>query len=119
MALWRIFSPTRILTMSAAQTTIGIVYDYDQTLSPGYMTDEVIFPHFGINAEQFWKRSHALVDEQGYDGELAWDPSKPDGQPRRCLDTTRAVGFGFRATTGLEAGLAATIRWYEARRASA
>lgn len=55
----------------------------------------------------------------GYDGELAWDPSKPDGQPRRCLDTTRAVGFGFRATTGLEAGLAATIRWYEARRASA
>ncbi|MEI6534993.1 MAG: HAD family hydrolase, partial [Verrucomicrobiaceae bacterium] len=58
--------------MSAQQTTIGLVYDYDQTLSPGYMTDEVVFPHFGINATQFWKRSHALVDEQGYDGEMAY-----------------------------------------------
>lgn len=58
--------------MSAQQTTIGLVYDYDQTLSPGYMTDEVVFPHFGINAAQFWKRTNALVDEQGYDGEMAY-----------------------------------------------
>ena len=52
--------------MSAAQTTIGLVYDYDQTLSPSYMTDEVLFPHYGISAEQFWKRANALVDEQGF-----------------------------------------------------
>ncbi len=58
--------------MSAAQSTIGLVYDFDQTLSPGYMTDEVIFPHFGINGAQFWKRTDALVDEQGYDPELAY-----------------------------------------------
>lgn len=58
--------------MSAAQTTIGLVYDYDQTLSPNYMTDEVVFPHFGISGEQFWKKSRELVDEQGYDTELAY-----------------------------------------------
>lgn len=103
MALWRIFSPTRILTMSAAQTTIGIVYDYDQTLSPGYMTDEVIFPHFGINAEQFWKRSHALVDEQGYDGELAYlktllDCLTPDPPTNAEL---RALGARLRFFPGL------------------
>ncbi len=58
--------------MGAPQTTIGIIYDYDQTLSPNYMQDEVLFPHFGIKAEQFWKRSRELVDNQGYDGELAY-----------------------------------------------
>jgi hypothetical protein len=58
--------------MAAAQTTIGIIYDYDQTLSPNYMQDEVLFPHFGINPGQFWKKSRELVDSEGYDGELAY-----------------------------------------------
>jgi hypothetical protein len=58
--------------MSAAQTTIAVIYDYDQTLSPTYMQDETLFPHFGINAGQFWKKSRELVDQQGYDGELAY-----------------------------------------------
>jgi GDP-L-fucose synthase len=49
----------------------------------------------------------------GFEGELVWDISKPDGQPRRCLDTTRArEQFGFVATTPLEEGLAKTIAWY-------
>ena len=51
----------------------------------------------------------------GFEGELAWDTSKPDGQPRRCLDTTRAKErFGFEASTGLEDGLRATIDWWRA-----
>ena len=58
--------------MAASQTTIGIIYDYDQTLSPNYMQDEVLFPHFGIKPEQFWKKSRELVDKEGYDGELAY-----------------------------------------------
>ncbi|HYF37716.1 MAG TPA: HAD family hydrolase [Prosthecobacter sp.] len=58
--------------MAALQNTIGIIYDYDQTLSPTYMQDEALFPHFGINAEQFWKKSRQLVDCEGYDGELAY-----------------------------------------------
>lgn len=50
----------------------------------------------------------------GYTGAIGWDTSRPDGQPRRCLDTTRAeAGFGFRATTSLEDGLRSTIEWYE------
>lgn len=64
--------------MASPQTTIGIIYDYDQTLSPNYMQDEVLFPHFGIKAEQFWKKSRELVDKQGYDGELAYLKSMLD-----------------------------------------
>src|SRR5262249_29943402 len=47
-------------------------------------------------------------------GEIRWDASKPDGQPRRCLDVTRArEAFGFTASTGLREGLSETIAWYE------
>ncbi len=49
----------------------------------------------------------------GFQGTLRWDTSKPDGQPRRCLDTSRAEkGFGFRATTRFEEGLKKTIECY-------
>ncbi len=55
----------------------------------------------------------------GYDGAVRWDPSKPDGQPRRCLDTSRAEHkFGFRATTAFEEGLRRTIQWYREQRAA-
>ncbi len=50
----------------------------------------------------------------GYQGEIKWQSDKPDGQPRRQLDTTRAFEkFGFRAQTSLEDGLRKTIDWYE------
>ena len=50
----------------------------------------------------------------GYQGEVVWDTSKPDGQPRRGLDTTRAEKeFGFRATTTFREGLKRTIDWYQ------
>jgi len=49
-----------------------------------------------------------------FDGEIRWDATKPDGQPRRCLDIQRAVEeFGFRATTPFEDGIRTTIQWYE------
>ncbi len=52
-----------------------------------------------------------------YEGSIDWDTRRPDGQPRRCLDTSRAAErFGFRATTALEEGLRRTIEWYEANR---
>jgi GDP-L-fucose synthase len=54
-----------------------------------------------------------------YGGELRWDDTKPDGQPRRALDTTRArERFGFAAGTSFEDGLRRTIDWYEAKRAA-
>ncbi len=53
----------------------------------------------------------------GFEGRIEWDASKPDGQPRRCLDTTRAAErFGFRAETDFRDGLRRTIDWYRAHR---
>jgi GDP-L-fucose synthase len=50
----------------------------------------------------------------GFAGEIRWDRTKPDGQPRRCLDTSRAEAeFGFRARVGLEEGLRRTVEYYE------
>jgi GDP-L-fucose synthase len=49
----------------------------------------------------------------GYEGRIRWDVSKPNGQPRRSLDTSRAEReFGFRARIGLEQGLRETVEWY-------
>jgi GDP-L-fucose synthase len=53
----------------------------------------------------------------GYGGAIRWDSSRPNGQPRRCLDVTRAEQcFGFRAQTGFEDGLRQTIAWYREHR---
>ena len=58
--------------MAAPQNIIALVYDYDQTLSPRYMQDDVLFPEFGIDPAQFWKKCNALVSDQKWDGELAY-----------------------------------------------
>jgi GDP-L-fucose synthase len=59
-----------------------------------------------------------IAELTGFDGQIRWDPSQPDGQPRRCLDTTRALReFGFRAKTDFTTGLKATIDWYRKNRA--
>lgn len=53
----------------------------------------------------------------GFHGEIEWDTTKPDGQPRRSLDTSRAQRlFGFRARTSFEDGLRKTVEWYRASR---
>jgi len=58
-----------------------------------------------------------ITDLVGFEGEIVWDTSKPDGQPRRKLDTTRArERFGWTADTPLEEGLRETIEWYERTR---
>jgi GDP-L-fucose synthase len=58
-----------------------------------------------------------IVRLTGFDGELRWDPSKPDGQPRRHLDVSRAKKlFGFEAKRPFEEGLKATIEWYKQNR---
>jgi GDP-L-fucose synthase len=54
-----------------------------------------------------------VADLTGYTGSISWDTTKPNGQPRRRLDTTRAEAeFGFTATTGLRVGLERTVAWY-------
>jgi len=58
-----------------------------------------------------------IVRLTGFRGQIRWDPSKPDGQPRRRLDTSRAKErFGFEARTSFEEGLKATIDWYRTNR---
>ncbi len=54
----------------------------------------------------------------GFTGRIVWDETKPNGQPRRCLDVTRARSeFGFRARTSFDSGLRKTIEWYMAHAA--
>jgi len=55
-----------------------------------------------------------IVDMTGFKGKVVWDETKPDGQPRRMLDTTRAEKyFGFKAKTSLGEGLKKTVAWYQ------
>jgi GDP-L-fucose synthase len=55
-----------------------------------------------------------IARETGFTGEIRWQPDKPDGQPRRHLDVSRAYEkFGFQAKTSLEDGLRETVKWYE------
>lgn len=58
-----------------------------------------------------------IVELTGFDGEIRWDLTKPDGQPRRCLDTSRArEWFGFEAEVDFVEGLRKTIDWYRTHR---
>jgi GDP-L-fucose synthase len=61
-----------------------------------------------------------IVAAVGFEGDIRWDHAKPDGQPRRCVDTTRAKElFGFEAEVPFEEGLRRTVEWYLANRAVA
>ena len=58
-----------------------------------------------------------IAELSGYEGRLVWDASRPDGQPRRCLDVSRAKErLGWHATTPFEEGLRRTIEWFRANR---
>lgn len=64
--------------------------------------------------------THLIARLSKFTGEIKWDPSKPDGQPRRCLDTSRAEkAFGFKARISLEDGLEETIAWYRQHHSAA
>jgi GDP-L-fucose synthase len=71
--------------------------------------------NLGVGREITIKKLVDLVSRlAGYKGAIVWDTSKPDGQPRRCLETRKAKEeFGFEAKTPLEEGLKKTIKWYE------
>lgn len=54
-----------------------------------------------------------ISDITGFEGDIVWDKSKPDGQPKRCLDVSRARDeFGFEAKMGFDEGLKRTVEWY-------
>jgi GDP-L-fucose synthase len=70
--------------------------------------------NLGANREITIKELVDLIAQLvGYDGKIVWDTSKPDGQPRRCLNTSKAKKeFGFEAKTDFKEGLKRTIEWY-------
>ncbi len=70
--------------------------------------------NLGTGEEISIKDLVALICElMGFEGEIVWETDKPNGQPRRCLDTTRAKqAFGFTAQVNLREGLKKTIEWY-------
>ena len=54
-----------------------------------------------------------IAEQMGYQGKIVYDSSKPDGQPRRCLDTSKAKAkLDFEAKTDLQTGLKQTIEWF-------
>ena len=89
----------------AAEGTIAATEQYDKP-------DPV---NLGTGKEIMIKQLVSLIAKlTGFDGQIVWDTSRPDGQPRRCLDTNRAKKeFGFEAKTDLTYGLQKTIEWYK------
>ena len=63
---------------------------------------------------------HLIVEITGFKGRITWDTTKPNGQPRRKLDTSRAEReFGFKARVDFREGLRRTVEWYDAHRRAA
>jgi GDP-L-fucose synthase len=80
--------------------------------------DEPVPVNLGTGSEITIRALVGRVAEAcGFTGEIRWDPSKPDGQPRRCVDASRARELlGWRAETDLLEGLRSTVRWYRENR---
>lgn len=106
LAVWGDGSPTRefLYSTDAAQ---GIVLATQQYSSAAPV-------NLGTGREIAIKDLITLICQlMNYDGTLVWETDKPNGQPRRCLDTTRAQqAFGFTAQVSFEDGLKRTIEWY-------
>lgn len=109
--VWGDGSPTRefLYVEDAAEAVIRAVERYDKADPVNIGSGDEIC------VRDLAEKIAALTSFQG---RIVWDTTKPNGQPRRCLDVTRAAReFGFRAKTGIDAGLHSTIAWYRAVRA--
>jgi GDP-L-fucose synthase len=109
--VWGTGSPTRefLYVADAAEGIVAAMERYDQP-------DPV---NLGSGMEISIRDLVTLISKAtGFTGEVRFDPSRPDGQPRRMLDTTRAwERFGWRATTDFTHGLKTTVDWFRAHRA--
>lgn len=66
------YETDRVLNMSEPQNSIAIVYDFDHTLSPGFMQDHTILAHAQIDPNTFWDSCTKLIEREGYEQELAY-----------------------------------------------
>jgi GDP-L-fucose synthase len=106
VVLWGDGSPTREF-LYVDDCADGLLLAADRYDEPGPV-------NLGTGVETSIRElAETVADVTGFAGELVWDTSMPNGQPRRQLDATRAEQlFGFRAATTLRAGLEKTVAWY-------
>ena len=111
LVVWGTGNPTRefLYVTDAAE---GILL-----ATRGYNESEPV--NLGVGSEiSIRDLASLIVRLTGFQGSISWDESKPDGQPRRSLDTRKAERlFGFRARVAFEEGLRNTIEWFEKHRA--
>ena len=106
VVLWGDGSPTRefLYVDDAAEGIVLAALRYDRPEPVNLGTGEEI---------SIKDLAELIGEATGYEGEIVWDTTKPNGQPRRKLDTTRAKElFGFEAKTPFREGVARTVAWY-------
>jgi GDP-L-fucose synthase len=104
--LWGDGSPTRefLYVKDAANAIVAATADYEGSAPVNIGSGQEI---------SVFALAQRIAGLTGFQGRFRWNASQPNGQPRRCLDTTRAEReFGFRASTSLDEGLRQTIAWY-------
>ena len=107
IVLWGDGTPTRefLYVEDAAEGLLLAAERYDGALPINLGTGEEI---------AIANLAAVIADEVGFEGKIIWDSSKPNGQPRRCLDVTRAKElFGFEEAHDLRQGLAKTVAWFK------
>jgi GDP-L-fucose synthase len=108
IVLWGDGSPTRefLYVEDAAEGIVSATENYDG--------EEPV--NLGTGREIYIRDlAQMIAEEVGFRGEIVWDSTKPNGQPRRCLDTSRAERyFGFSAKFELRQGVIETIAWFNA-----
>ena len=112
IVLWGDGSPTRefLYVEDAADGILRAAEAYNESLPVNLGTGEEI---------TIRNLAAMIAAEIGFTGRIGWDTSKPNGQPRRCLDVNRAKQlFGFEAKHSLQDGLKKTIQWFHANRDS-
>jgi GDP-L-fucose synthase len=113
IVLWGDGSPTRefLYVEDAAQGIVSATESYDGSEPVNLGTGKEI---------SISELVRMIAEEVGFRGKIVWDTTKPNGQPRRCLDTTRAERyFGFRAKFELRQGVIQTVAWFNAHRVRA
>jgi len=112
IVLWGDGTPTRefLYVEDAAEGILQAAEQYNDSLPL----------NLGTGQEVTIKNLASMIAaELGYQGRIVWDTSKPNGQPRRCLDVSRIKQtIGFQAKHSLQAGLKKTIQWFQANQAS-
>lgn len=110
ITLWGDGSPTRefLYVEDAAEGILLAAEHYEGNLPINLGTGEEVRIRY---------LATTIAAEVGFTGLIQWDPTKPNGQPRRCLDVSRAKQlFGFQARHGLREGLKKTVRWFQTNR---